>query len=176
LVNDVAKEYPIAPLVGVGGVIVQDHRAVIVQRGQEPRKGEWSLPGGLVELGESLVEATRREMKEETGLDVEVGALVEIFDRVHHDAEGRVRYHFVIVDYLCVPIGGTLLAGSDVTDARWVALDEIDRYVINPHAAAVLRRGLSLAEPPSGTAKAAPSTSDEGALVEGTPSGVPRAE
>ncbi len=140
------KEYPGAPLVGVGGVIAQDGRAVIVRRGQEPRKGEWSLPGGLLELGESLIDGTRREMKEETGLDVEVGALVEMFDRIHRDTEGRVRYHFVIADYLCVPVGGTLLAGSDVTDARWVSADEIDEYVINPHAAAVLRRGLSLAE------------------------------
>jgi 8-oxo-dGTP diphosphatase len=141
-----AKEYPRAPVVGVGGVIVQDGRAVIVRRGQEPRKGEWSLPGGVVELGESLIDATRREMNEETGLDVDVGELVEIFDRVHRDAEGRVRYHFVIADYLCTPIGGTLLAGSDATDARWVSIDEIDEYVTNPHAAAVLRRGLELAE------------------------------
>lgn len=141
-----AKEYPAAPRVGVGGVIVQDGRAVIVRRGQEPRKGEWSLPGGLVELGESLIDATRREIQEETGLDVEVGALVEMFDRIHRDAEGRIRYHFVIADYLCVPVGGTLVAGSDVTDARWVSVDEIERYLINPHAAAVLRRGLAIAE------------------------------
>ncbi len=149
-----SKEYPAVPIVGVGGVIVQDGRVVIVQRGQEPRKGEWSLPGGVVELGESLVEAARREMKEETGLDVEVGALVETFDRIHRDADGRVRYHFVIADYLCVPIGGTLVAGSDVTDARWIAIGEIGLYAINPHAAAVLRRGVELAsaqasKPPS---------------------------
>jgi len=140
----VAREYPAAPVVCVGGVIVQDGRAVIVRRGQEPRKGEWSLPGGLVELGESLIDATRREMKEETGLDVEVGALVEMFDRIHHDAEGRIRYHFVIIDYLCLPVGGTLVAGSDVDDARWVSLEEVDQYAINPHAAAVLQRGLTI--------------------------------
>lgn len=140
-----AKDYPSAPMVGVGGVIVRDHKVVIVRRGQEPRKGEWSLPGGLVELGESLVDATRREMKEETGLDVEVGALVEIFDRVHRDAAGRIRYHFVIVDYVCVPVAGELIAGSDVDDARWITIDEIDRYGLNAHAAAVLRRGLEMA-------------------------------
>lgn len=140
-----SKEYPLRPIVGVGGVIVQDGKAVIVRRGQEPRKGEWSLPGGLVELGESLVDATRREMKEETGLDVEVGPLVEIFDRVHRDADGRVRYHFVIVDYVCEPISGTLTAGSDADEARWVAIEEIDRYGVNAHAAAVLRRGLEIA-------------------------------
>jgi 8-oxo-dGTP diphosphatase len=139
------KEYPERPIVGVGGVIVRDGKAVIVRRGQEPRKGEWSLPGGLVELGESLVDATRREMKEETGLDVEVGPLVEIFDRVHRDAAGRIRYHFVIADYLCVPIAGTLTAGSDVDDARWVTSAEMDGYGLNAHAAAVLRRGLALA-------------------------------
>jgi 8-oxo-dGTP diphosphatase len=138
------KEYPSAPIVGVGGVIVQDGKAVIVRRGQEPRKGEWSLPGGLVELGETLVDATRREMKEETGLDVEVGPLVEMFDRIHHDDLGRVRYHFVIADYLCVPVGGTLAAGSDAEDVQWISVDQIDAYGLSLHAAAVLRRGLAL--------------------------------
>jgi 8-oxo-dGTP diphosphatase len=139
--------YPGAPVVCVGGVIVQDERAVIVRRGHEPRKGEWSLPGGLVELGESLLDATRREMKEETGLDVEVGAVVEMFDRIHRDAEGRVRYHFVIIDYLCTPIGGELSAGSDADDARWITAEEIEQYGINPHAAEVLRRGIDLGRP-----------------------------
>ena len=95
-----SREFPAAPVVGVGGVVVQDGKALIVKRAHEPRKGEWSLPGGRVELGESLEDAARREIKEETGLDVDVGPLVEVFDRVHR-LDGRVRYHFVIVDYLC---------------------------------------------------------------------------
>jgi 8-oxo-dGTP diphosphatase len=96
-----AREYPPGPVVGVGGVVTRDGRALIIRRGHEPRKGEWSLPGGLVELGERLTDAVRREIAEETGLQVEVGPMVETFDRVHHDTEGRVRFHFVIVDYLC---------------------------------------------------------------------------
>lgn len=140
-----SKEYPSGPVVGVGAVIVRDGRAVIIRRGHEPRKGEWSLPGGTVELGESLIEATRREMKEETGLDVRVGPIVETFDRIHREAGGRVRYHFVIVDYLCVPIGGELAAGSDAVDAAWCGAGDIDRYGLNAHVAAVLRRGLEMA-------------------------------
>ena len=100
-------------------MVVQDGKALIVKRAHEPRKGEWSLPGGRVELGESLVDAARREIKEETGLDVEVGALVEVFDRVHR-LDGRVRYHFVIVDYLCTRDGGTLCAADDAEDVAWV--------------------------------------------------------
>ena len=159
-----SKEYPARPIVGVGAVIVQDGRAVIVRRGQEPRKGEWSLPGGIVELGELLVDATRREMKEETGLDVEVGAVVEMFDRIHRDAEGRVRYHFVIIDYLCTPIGGALAAGSDAEDACWIGVEDIERYGLNPHVAAVLRRGLEMS---AISRHPCPSTN-----AQGTPSGV----
>ena len=96
-----AREYPAHPVVGVGAVVVRDGRALIVRRAHEPRKGEWSLPGGLLDLGESLVDAARREVKEETGLDVEVGPMIETFDRVHRDGEGRIRYHFVIVDFVC---------------------------------------------------------------------------
>ncbi len=138
-----SREFPDRPVVGVGGVVVLNGRALIVKRAHEPRKGEWSLPGGIVELGETLVEATRREMLEETGLDVAVGAVVEVFDRVHR-LEDRVQYHFVIVDYLCTPIGGTLRAGDDALEVAWAGPDEIARYGINEHAARVLRRGLEM--------------------------------
>jgi mutator protein MutT len=140
-----SREYPESPVIGVGAVIVKDGKVLIVKRAHEPRKGEWSLPGGRVELGETLVEATRREIKEETGLDVEVGALVELFDRVHRDAE-RVRYHFVIADYLCTCSGGTLCAGDDAEDAVWVAPEELEAYAVNAHAAAVIRKGLAMSE------------------------------
>lgn len=139
-----AREYPECPIVGVGGVIVKDGRALIVKRAHEPRKGEWSLPGGVVELGETLVDAVRRELKEETGLEVEVGDVVEVFDRVHR-LEHRIRYHFVIVDYLCHPTGGTLQAGDDAEDVAWVRSEEIDRYHVNEFAARVLRKGLEMA-------------------------------
>ena len=138
-----AREFPDAPIVGVGAVIVQDGRVLIIKRAHEPRQGEWSLPGGRVELGETLVEATRREIKEETGLDVDVGALIELFDRVHR-RDGRVQYHFVIADFLCTPCGGTLAASDDALDVAWVTPEELEEYGVNQHAAAVIRKGLAL--------------------------------
>jgi ADP-ribose pyrophosphatase YjhB (NUDIX family) len=141
----------------VGAVVVHGGRALIVKRAHEPRKGEWSLPGGRVELGETLVEATRREIREETGLEVAVGDIVEVFDRIHpHD--GRIRYHFVIVDFLCTWTSGTLAAGDDATDAAWVGPDEVGAYGVNEHAARVLRRGLEMAA--VGAAVHAPATPD----------------
>lgn len=142
-----AREYPERPVVGVGAVIVRDGKALIVKRAHEPRKGEWSLPGGHLDLGESLEDAVRREVKEETGLDVTLGPVIETFDRVHRDADGRVRYHFVIIDYICWSDAGEAVAGSDAEAVAWVTADEIERYGINPHAAEVLRRGLALPRP-----------------------------
>ena len=139
------REFPSAPVVGVGAVVVKDGKALIIKRAHEPRKGEWSLPGGRVELGEALVDAVRREIKEETGLDIAVGPIVEVLDRVHHH-DGRVRYHFVIVDYLCTCIGGELRAGDDADDAAWVTSDEIAAYGVNSVAAAVIRKGLAMAQ------------------------------
>jgi 8-oxo-dGTP diphosphatase len=139
-----AHEFPAAPVVGVGAVVVRDGKALIVKRAHEPRKGEWSLPGGRLELGESLEEATRREIKEETDLDVDVGPLVEVFDRVHR-LDGRIRYHFVIVDYLCTAREGEARAGDDADDVAWVTGDELDAYGVNAHAAAVIRKGLVMA-------------------------------
>jgi mutator protein MutT len=138
-----AHEFPDAPVVGVGAVVVRDGKALIVRRGHEPRKGEWSLPGGRVELGESLEDATRREIREETGLEVDVGPLVEAFDRVHR-LDGRIRYHFVILDYLCVPRAGEARAGDDAEDVAWVTAEELDAYGVNAHAAAVIRKGLEM--------------------------------
>jgi 8-oxo-dGTP diphosphatase len=140
----VTREFPDRPVVGVGGVVVRDGHALIVKRAHEPRKGEWSLPGGTVELGETLVDALRRELKEETGLDVEIGEVVEVFDRVHR-IDTRIQYHFVVIDYLCRPIGGQLCAGDDADDVAWVRGDEIERYGVNEFAARVIRRGLEMA-------------------------------
>src|SRR3954471_5332684 len=111
-----AREYPTQPVVGVGGVVVRGDRALIIKRAHEPRKGEWSLPGGVLDLGESLEAAVRREIKEETDLDVIVGPMIETFDRVHRDDQGRIRYHFVIVDFVCWSSGGDAKAGSDADD------------------------------------------------------------
>ena len=137
-----AREYPDAPVAGVGGVVIRDGEVLLVRRAYPPRAGEWSLPGGRLELGESLVEGVRREVREETGIEVEVGAVVEVFDRVHRDADGRVRYHFVIVDFLCRPVGGVLVAGDDAADARWVTRADVAGLDVNPHAMAVIDRGF----------------------------------
>ncbi len=140
------REYPDRPVVGVGAVVVKDGRVLIIKRAHEPRKGEWSLPGGHVELGETLVEATRREIKEETGLEVEVGPLIELFDRVHR-VDDRVRYHFVIADYLCTCVGGALCAGDDAEDACWASPDALEAYGISAHAVAVIRKGMEMCWP-----------------------------
>jgi ADP-ribose pyrophosphatase YjhB (NUDIX family) len=139
-----AREYPAHPVVGVGAVVVRDGRALIVRRAHEPRKGEWSLPGGLLDLGESLADAARREVREETGLDVTLGPIIETFDRVHRDAAGRIRYHFVIVDFVCWSDAGEAVAGSDAEAVAWVAAGEIDRYGVNEHAKAVILKGLEV--------------------------------
>jgi 8-oxo-dGTP diphosphatase len=138
------REYPAAPVVGVGGVVVRDGRALIVKRSHEPRRGEWSIPGGTVEVGEALAEAVRRELLEETGLEVTIGPVLEMFDRIHRDSEGRVRYHFVIIDFLCHAVAGEAVAGSDADAVAWVTANELEAYGVNPHAAAVIRKGLAV--------------------------------
>ena len=138
-----AREYPEAPVAGVGGVVICGDEVLLVRRAFPPRQGEWSLPGGRLELGESLPDAVRREVREETGIEVAVGPLVAAFDRVHRDEAGRVRYHFVIVDYLCRPIGGTLCAGDDAADARWVARGAVAALGVNAHAVAVIEKGFA---------------------------------
>ena len=139
-----AREYPAHPVVGVGAVVVRDGKALIIKRAHEPRKGEWSLPGGLLELGESLQDAAQREIKEETGLDVDVGPVIETFDRVHRDDHGRIRYHFVIVDFVCWSNRGVAVPGSDAEGVAWVTPEEIDVYEVNAHAKAVILKGLEV--------------------------------
>lgn len=128
----VQREYPLAPLVGVGAVIVKDGRVLLVQRATEPALGRWSIPGGLIEVGEALAEAVVREVREETGLEVEPVELIELLDRIHRDGD-RIRYHYVIADYLCRVVGGSLKAASDAAAVRWV-----ERAEWNSHSALVL--------------------------------------
>ena len=142
-----AREYPAHPVVGVGAVVVRDGKALIIKREHEPRKGEWSLPGGLLELGESLQDAAQREIKEETGLDVDVGPVIETFDRVHRDDHGRIQYHFVIVDFVCWSNRGVAVPGSDAEGVAWVTPEEIDVYEVNAHAKAVILKGLGVLRP-----------------------------
>lgn len=130
------REYPDAPIAGVGAVIVAEDaagrpRVLLIRRGQEPLKGAWSLPGGAVELGETLEEAVRREVLEETGLIVEPLAVVEAFDRIARDPSDRVKYHYVLVDFLCRVVGGadlgqTVVCATDALEARWAGPREMD--------------------------------------------------
>lgn len=120
-----SREYPLQPIVGVGAVILQGDEVLLVRRGKPPRKGEWSLPGGAVETGESLEEACRREILEETGLSVELLSRCAVLDRITRDDWDRVQYHYVLIDYACRPIGGALSPASDITDAQWYPLRDI---------------------------------------------------
>ena len=139
-----SRQYPERPIVGVGAVIVDAGNVVLVRRRYEPLAGRWSLPGGTLELGETLETGVAREMREETGLDVEVGPVIEVFDRILLDAESRVRYHFVLVDYLCWPVGGDLQAGSDVDAAILVDPASMDAYDLTAKARAVVARAIEL--------------------------------
>jgi mutator protein MutT len=137
------REFPSAPLVGVGAVVVDAGRVLLVRRGSEPMKGRWTLPGGLVELGEPLEAAVVREVSEETGLTVEPLELIELLDRIHRQGE-RVRYHYVIADYLCRVAGGELRAASDADAARWVERAEWDSHSalrIDPVTVRVIEAG-----------------------------------
>ena len=147
------REYPDRPFVGVGAVIVDRLRVVLVRRRSAPLAGEWSLPGGAVETGETLESCVAREMLEETGLQVEVGPVIEVFDRITRDAEGRVQFHYVLVDYLCWPAGGALQAGSDVDAAVWADVSELTGYHLANEARAVIARALELARDAPRTAR-----------------------
>ncbi len=141
------REFPSAPLAGVGAVVVEQGRVLLVRRGTEPMKGRWSLPGGLLELGEPLAEGVAREVREETGLEVEVLGLVELLDRIYREG-ARVRYHYVIADYLCRVVGGELRAGSDADAARWVERAEWgsgSELQIEPVTARVIEAGWQMA-------------------------------
>jgi ADP-ribose pyrophosphatase YjhB (NUDIX family) len=119
------REYPEAPIVAVGAVVLDGDRVLLVRRGQPPLAGEWSLPGGVVELGETLDAALRRELKEETGLVVESLRIAAVLDRIHRDSNGAVQYHYVLVDYLCRVAGGELSCASDAVGAQWVTLEQV---------------------------------------------------
>lgn len=149
------REFPTAPIVGVGAVIVDGDRVLLVRRGQEPLKGEWSLPGGVLELGETLEQGVCREVLEETGLGVEVVSIVEVLDRIvtqPTDEEGRVapdenriRFHYVLIDYLCRAVSGELRASSDADDARWVLREELGEFKLTSVTTAVIEKAFAMA-------------------------------
>jgi len=139
-----SRQYPARPIVGVGAVILDGARVLLVRRAHEPLKGEWSLPGGVVELGETLETALAREVIEETGLDIAVGPVVEVLDRVHRAPDGRVEYHFVIVDYLCTVRAGVVAHGSDASDVRWVSVSELSNHHVTDKAIEVILKAVDL--------------------------------
>ena len=140
-----SRRYPAAPVVGVGAVIaMSDTSVVLVRRAQPPLAGRWSVPGGAVELGETLRAAVAREVLEETGLIVDVGPVLEVVDHVDVDLEGKTTYHFVIVDYLCLPRGGTLRPGDDVDDVVIADVNALGPYELTAPAHEVIRRAMDL--------------------------------
>ncbi len=140
------RKYPDRPVLGVGAVVLDaDGRVLLVKRGHEPLKGEWSLPGGGVEVGETLEAAVAREVLEETGLRVDVGPVVEVLDRVEHGPDGRVEYHVVIIDYVCYAEETRAACGSDADDVRWVRTDELPAYRVREKAISVINKAVSLA-------------------------------
>jgi 8-oxo-dGTP diphosphatase len=139
-----SRVYPARPIVGVGGVIVMDEKVVLIKRRFEPLAGQWSLPGGSLEVGETLEAGVAREMFEETGLHVDVGPVVDVFDRILLDGDHKVRYHFVLIDYLCTPRGGELRAASDVADVALVSPDDLAPYRLTPKAESVIRKAWAL--------------------------------
>ena len=139
------REYPARPIVGVGGVVFIEGRVLLIKRRFEPLAGRWSLPGGALELGETLAEGLAREMKEETGLDVDVGPVIDVFDRITRDDQGRARFHYVLVDFLCSARADAPVAGSDVAEVALVEAGDLSRYGLTPKTLDVIERARALA-------------------------------
>jgi 8-oxo-dGTP diphosphatase len=138
------RSYPERPLLGVGGIVFRGDEVLLIERGKEPLKGFWTLPGGLVEAGERLESAVVRELLEETGLRVRPTKVAAIFERIMPDAEGRTEYHYVIIDYICELEGGTLTAASDVAAAAWVKVSELGEWKMAPGTPPVIMKALEL--------------------------------
>jgi ADP-ribose pyrophosphatase YjhB (NUDIX family) len=148
------REYPEQPLVGVGGVVIDNERALLIRRAGPPMEGQWSIPGGMLELGETLTQGVARELAEETGLEVNVLEIIEVLERIFPGLPGadgtpgdagRPQYHFVIIDYLCEARGGTLCAGSDAQEFAWAREDELPKFDLTVAATRVLRKAFAMA-------------------------------
>ena len=140
-----AREYPEYPIVGVAAVVVRADQVLLVQRGREPGKGLWGVPGGVLELGETVIDGVRREVREECGIEIEVGPLLGVFEPQQRDDAGRLRYHYVVLDYLARYVSGKLRAADDADDARWVALDALESLPMLAETRAMIRKGVELA-------------------------------
>ena len=140
------REYPEVPRIGVGAVVLRNGHVLLVRRDRPPAEGKWSLPGGLVNLGETTEAAAVREVAEECGLRVRLQGLAGVVERIISDPDGRVRYHYVLIDYVAAPEGGELRPGSDAGDARWVPLSELGRYETTEGLASMVNKAVRLKE------------------------------
>jgi 8-oxo-dGTP diphosphatase len=136
------RDYPERPIIGIGAVIVHRNCVLLVRRATEPLKGEWSVPGGMLELGEKLRDGVRREVLEETGLEVKPIDVLDVFDSIFRDEHGRTQYHYVLIDYLCRLVSGEAKAGSDVSEVRWVQEDELAAMELRDSIEQVVRKGF----------------------------------
>ena len=136
------REFPETPLVGVGAIIIENARVVLVKRAHPPLQAEWSIPGGVLEVGELVRQAAIREACEETGLTVDPGELLGVYDRVLRDADKRVRYHYVLVDFLCRRVAGDLVAASDATEVRWFTKEELPALKLAEDTIDVIHKGF----------------------------------
>jgi 8-oxo-dGTP diphosphatase len=137
------REFPEFPLVGVGAIIIEDDRVLLVKRAHPPLQAQWSIPGGVLEVGEMVREAALREAREETGLIVEPGELLGVYDRILYNAEKRVQYHYVLIDFLCRRVGGELLAADDAAEVRWFTREELPRLNLTEDTQDVIRKGFA---------------------------------
>jgi len=135
-----SRQYPDKPVFGVGAVIFDGGRVLLIKRGQAPLKGHWSLPGGAQEIGETAHEALSREIREETGLEIEIIRFLTLVDIIERDKKGKVRHHYTVADYLCQALGGDLSPEGDAADARWVAMEELETYSLTPKAREVIEK------------------------------------
>lgn len=139
----VNREFPEFPLVGVGSVIIESDRVLLVKRAHPPIQGQWSIPGGVLEVGELICEAAIREVREETGLIVEPGELLGVYDRILHNPEKRVQYHYVLIDFLCRVVGGELQASSDAAEVHWFAREELPPLTLAGDTHDVIQKGFA---------------------------------
>jgi len=140
----VSREYPARPIIAVGGVVFMEGRVVLIKRRHPPLQGRWSLPGGGVQVGETLREAMQRELREEIGIDTRVGPLIDLFDHITRDPDGRVQYHFVLADYLCHQVGGRLRPGSDAESVAVADPDNLLLYELTDKTLEVIQRAATL--------------------------------